>query len=63
MNYIKRLQSEVKEQSEAVKAIRTELLDLEKYLLSAKFHNDPTVQIQDVLNRIEQAKFLTLGQE
>ena len=27
--------------------------DLRSYLLSEKFHNDPTVQVRDVLRRLE----------
>jgi hypothetical protein len=27
--------------------------DLKTYLLSEKFHNDPTVQVHDVLRRLE----------
>lgn len=27
--------------------------DLKTYLLSEKFHNDPTVQVRDVLRRLE----------
>ena len=30
--------------------------ELEVYLQSAKFHTDPTVQVQDVLNRIAEAR-------
>lgn len=37
-----------------------QLEDLVNYLLSDKFHEDPTVQIQDVLNRLEPA-LRTLG--
>jgi hypothetical protein len=32
------------------------LEDLKEYLLSPKFHSDPTVQTSDVLRRIEDAK-------
>lgn len=30
--------------------------DLKTYLLSEKFHSDPTVQVRDVLRRLEEVK-------
>ena len=29
------------------------VMELKIYLASAKFYNDPTVQVQDVLNRLD----------
>ncbi len=56
MNYIKRLQNENKNLKNDKNIARAELLELEKYLLSPKFYNDPTVQIRDVLTRMEALK-------
>ena len=61
MNYIKQLQATVEElkaeKAEANEAA-TELLI---YLQSSKFHNDPTVQVQDVINRLMPIRMATMG--
>lgn len=54
MNYIHQLQKEIKEAKDEVRAHEMMLLDLKLYLLSDKFDDDPTVQVRDVLNRIDQ---------
>lgn len=56
MNYIKQLQNELLEVNAELAGLKSGLIDLERYLLSDKFFNDPTVQIQDVLNRIADAR-------
>jgi hypothetical protein len=43
---IERLQIEVEQLQERIQAVR-------RYLLSAKFHTDPTVQVRDVLHRLD----------
>lgn len=35
--------------------------ELTLYLLSPKFHSDPTVQVQDVLNRLQGVRDAILG--
>lgn len=53
VNYIKRLELENQalrqEKQEAANMIK----DLQRYLVSPKFHQDTTVQVQDVMNRIQ----------
>ena len=56
MNYIKRLEAERKEEAAELVGIKAGLSDLITYLNSPKFYNDTTVQITDVLRRIEDAK-------
>ena len=51
MNYIHKLQAQVKEQKELLEAYERQRIDLHVYLLSPKFHKENTVQCQDVLNR------------
>lgn len=58
MNYIKKLQLEVTDARCVLSAIRGEIANLCVYLQSPKFHNDPTVQVQDILNRTQQIKTL-----
>jgi hypothetical protein len=52
MNYIKRIQSEIEQHLRDKHDARVILVDLQRYLLSGKFRDDPTVQVQDVLNRL-----------
>lgn len=52
MNHIKRLEQD---RAELV-ALRAELRELRGYLASAKFAEDPTVQVRDVLNRLYEAE-------
>jgi hypothetical protein len=53
MNYIKRLEQENRELLAKVYAHEATVNDLRAYLLSDKFYFDPTVQVRDVLRRIE----------
>jgi hypothetical protein len=52
-NYIHRLEDEVSELRASVGDARECLTHIRTYLLSDKFHKDTTVQVQDVLNRLE----------
>jgi len=52
MNYIKRLENEKKNTSAELGGLKDGLHDLIRYLNSSKFHNDTTVQVSDILNRI-----------
>ena len=52
-NYILRLQMAVRFQHERITEIQSTYNELISYLLSSKFHNDPTVQVADVLRRIQ----------
>lgn len=51
-NYIKRLQRENRAQAYALQLVRDEIQQLKVYLSSAKFADDTTVQVRDVLNRL-----------
>lgn len=53
MNYIKTLQNERQDLTAEVCGLRGGLADLRRYLALPKFHEDTTVQVQDVLNRLE----------
>jgi hypothetical protein len=52
-NYIKHLQGIQRDAHFLGDQAQTELDDLVNYLLSSKFHTDPTVQVKDVLRRLE----------
>lgn len=56
MNYIKRLQSELKTANAKLHSIDESLMDIERYLMLPKFTDDPTVQKQDIFNRIDDLK-------
>ena len=53
-NYIVRLETELARQTLAIEGLHNELAELRGYLLSDKFHNDTTVQVRDVLHRLDQ---------
>lgn len=55
MNYIKRLEEDNRKLSGELDAYKKSVLELKTYLLSDKFHEDPTVQVRDVLNRLDRA--------
>ena len=52
-NYIQRLQDELAETKACLHDTRECLGYIQSYLRSDKFHQDTTVQAQDVLNRLE----------
>ena len=54
MNYIKQLQDDKVRLAAATNAALTGLADMLAYLHSDKFVEDPTVQVQDVINRIRE---------
>lgn len=53
-----KLHEQVKDMKDRLEFAKQELADLEKYLLSSKFHDDTTVQVKDILNRIVDLKAL-----
>lgn len=53
MNYIKRLEQEKAVLKAELKAVTTGFHDLFGYLESPKFYIDTTVQVQDVMNRLQ----------
>lgn len=52
MNYIKQLENDKVRLSAATNAALTGLEGMLVYLQSDKFHEDTTVQVQDMINRI-----------
>jgi len=52
MNYIKQLQADVIRLKAQVEDANDAVVDLRSYLFSDKFSNDTTVQVTDVLNRL-----------
>lgn len=53
-NHIHRLQDELAGANAALAQMQDEVRDFRTHLTSAKFHNDPTIQVGDVLLRLEQ---------
>lgn len=53
MNYIKRLELENQALRQEKQEAKNMIHDLQRYLVSPKFHQDTTVQVQDVMNRIQ----------
>lgn len=53
MNYIKRLEVQSAAEMEQILDARDCAKILKSYLESSKFHSDTTVQVQDVLNRLQ----------
>lgn len=60
MNYILKLQEENKSLKEDKNNINEELTTLLSYLSSPKFHNDNTITVQEVYNRLIQIRMLSL---
>lgn len=56
MNHIKRLTKDVAALKNSLQAYDAGVDDIVRYLTSQKFHEDTTVQVQDVLNRITTAR-------
>lgn len=52
MNYIKQLEAQAAAQVEQVQDTKEFVNYLLQYLQSDKFHQDTTVQVQDILNRL-----------
>ena len=57
-NYIQRLQRQLAESEAARASLRCGIRLLRSYLQSPKFHDDTTVQVRDVLMRLEEAENL-----
>lgn len=51
-NYIKQLQTRVKEQEQAIERAVKLITQFRKHLESSKFHTDTTIQISDVESRL-----------
>ena len=53
MNYIKRLEHENAQKAAMICMYAAVIQDLREYLALPKFHNDTTVQVQDILSRLQ----------
>lgn len=51
--YIKDLQEENLERARKIESALLSVNEIRAYLLSSKFHEDTTVQVRDVLNRLD----------
>jgi len=58
MNYIKRLEKELRLARVEMTGLRCGLSDLKSYLSSSKFHQHTTVQVGDIFNRLAEAENL-----
>jgi len=56
MNYIQQLEKDKLVLTAATQAALIGLADVMSYLHSDKFHEDPTVQVQDMINRINEIR-------
>jgi len=54
MNYIRKLQEANKQLQSDMDYVTDWMINLEAYLLSSKFHQDPTVQTGDILLRLNE---------
>jgi site-specific recombinase XerD len=52
LNYIQQLQIQRNASNRCIEDARMNLTIFKAYLQSNKFHTDPTIQVQDVLNRL-----------
>lgn len=55
-NYIKRLEAENKLKAVEICGLRSSIQDLMTYLHSPKFHNDSTVQVSDIIHRLQEGE-------
>jgi hypothetical protein len=53
MNYIQKLQKQKETVQDNADKANNALVDFYIYLSSDKFHNDPTIQVADVLRRLD----------
>ena len=56
VNHIQRIMQENVSLKQALQTWSSGLTDLQRYLESSKFHQDTTVQVQDVFLRLQEAK-------
>ena len=62
-NHIQKLEFKLKQRNGAVKGMNEGLQHLIQYLNTDKFYNDRSVNIDDVINRIMDARFISLDEE
>ena len=61
MNYIKKLENTREQLIEEKREGLDALLEFYTYLQSAKFHNDTTVQVGDIMDRLNPVKASLIG--
>lgn len=52
-SYIEKLQDENLERARKIESALLEVNEIRSYLLSSKFHEDTTVQVRDILLRLD----------
>jgi hypothetical protein len=62
MNYIKLLESQTEDLSLRLTDYALFMMELQMYLQSPKFHNDNTVNVNDILYRIQEFKNRTYSE-
>jgi hypothetical protein len=62
MNYIKLLESQTEDLSLRLTDYALFMMELQIYLQSPKFHNDNTVNVNDILYRIQEFKNRTYSE-
>ena len=60
-NYIHQLQMAVRFEHDRIIEAHNQLNELISYLYSSKFHNDTTVQVADVLRRLDPVRSALIG--
>jgi len=54
MNYLKKLERQRREDMTEIAGLRSMIQDIKTYLSSPKFHEDPSVNINDIFLRLEE---------
>lgn len=62
-NYIHQLQLSLRSEHELIKMAYEQLIEVYTYLGSSKFYEDPTVQVADVLRRLDTVRTTLLAGE
>ena len=62
-NYIHQLQMSLRSEHDLIKMAYEQLIEVYSYLGSEKFHNDPTVQVADVMRRLDHVRTTLMAGE
>jgi hypothetical protein len=62
MNYIKLLESQIEDKNARLTEYASFMMELQIYLQSPKFHNDNTVNVNDILHRIQEFRNRVYGE-
>ena len=63
MRYINKLQEQKQQKDQIIAQVYNRIIDLESYLLSPKFWDDSKVETQDILNYLQEMRFILLENE